>query len=91
MAWVSTASDTIYNTVNTAGTANKPLNNAGDQGGGATTTGEWRLHQIKANEILQLLQILFDTPNNSGFLLIVWKSANITAIYNKGYKKDPTN
>ena len=37
------------------------------------------------------IHILFTTSYNSGKLPADWRSANITAIYKKGNKKEPKN
>ena len=42
-------------------------------------------------ELCEPLHIIFTTSYNSGKLPADWRSANITAIYKKGNKKEPKN
>ena len=48
------------------------------------------LYEIR-HEIVQPLKILFETSYTTGMLPSDWRSANITAIYKKGNKKEPCN
>ena len=48
------------------------------------------LYEIR-QELVEPLEILFTTSLKSSTLPMDWRSANITAIYKKGSKKDPSN
>ena len=48
------------------------------------------LYEIR-QELVEPLEILFATSLKSSTLPMDWRSANITAIYKKGSKKDPSN
>jgi len=49
------------------------------------------LYELLRYELCLPLHILFTTSYNTGKLPAEWRSANITAIYKKGNKKEPIN